>query len=65
VQSHTVKSLADVKADILAQLRPNVARKEADALLEQTPYTIDDAFFGPTPAPMAATPAPPVAAPAR
>jgi peptidyl-prolyl cis-trans isomerase C len=50
VQSHSVKALADVKADILAQLKPNVARKETDALLSQIPYKIDDTFFGPAPA---------------
>jgi peptidyl-prolyl cis-trans isomerase C len=65
VQSHSVKSLADAKADILAQLKPNVARKEGEALLSQTPYTIDDAFFGPAPAPIAAVPTPPAPAPAR
>jgi peptidyl-prolyl cis-trans isomerase C len=65
VQSHSVKSLADAKADILPQLKPNVARKEGEALLTKTPYTIDDAFFGPAPAPIAAAPAPPAAAPAR
>ena len=62
VESHSVKSLADAKADILAQLKPSVARKEGQALLTQTPYTIDDAFFGPAPAPIAAAPA--TAAPA-
>jgi peptidyl-prolyl cis-trans isomerase C len=65
VQSHSVKSLADAKPDILAQLKPGIARKEVEAMMNQTPYTIDDAFFGPAPAPMAATPAPPAVAPAR
>jgi len=65
VQSRSVKSLADVKTDILAQLKPGVARKEGEKLLTQTPYTIDDAFFGPAPAPIAAVPAPPATAPAR
>jgi len=65
VQSHSVKSLADAKADILAQLKPAVARKEGETLLTQTPYTIDDAFFGPAPAPTAAVPTPPTPAPAR
>ena len=36
-----------------------------DALLNQVPYTIDNTFFGPPPAPIAAAPAPPAAAPAR
>jgi peptidyl-prolyl cis-trans isomerase C len=65
VQSHAVKSLADAKSDILAQLKPGVARKEAATLLNQTPFTLDDNFFGPAPAPVAAVPAPPAAAPAR
>jgi peptidyl-prolyl cis-trans isomerase C len=65
VQSHSVKSLADAKTDILAQLKPAVARKEGDAMLKQTIYTIDDGFFGPPPAPIAAGPAPPAPAPAR
>lgn len=62
VQSHAVKTLAEAKPEILAQLKPAVAREEAEALLNQTPHTIDDAFFGPAPAPLAAAPAPPAAA---
>lgn len=65
VESRSVKSLGDAKADILAQLKPNVARKEGQEMLSKVPYTIDNAFFGPAPKPIAAVPAPPAAAPAR
>ena len=65
VQSHSIRSLADAKPDILAQLKPMIARKEGEALLNGTTFTIDDAFFGPAPTPVAAVPAPPTTAPAR
>jgi parvulin-like peptidyl-prolyl isomerase len=65
VQSHSVKSLADAKPDIVTQLKPTVARKEGETLLSQTPYTIDDTYFGPAAAPIAAVPAPSAAAPAQ
>ena len=61
-QARSVKTLAEAKDAILAQLKPVVARKEGEAMLAQTPYKIDDAYFGPAPAPLAAAPAP---APAR
>ena len=56
VQSHSVKSLADAKPDILTQLKPVVARRQGEAMLNGTTFTIDDAFFGPPPAPVAAVP---------
>jgi peptidyl-prolyl cis-trans isomerase C len=60
VQTHTVKSLADVKAEILAKLKPNVARQAVAELTDKTRVDINDAFFGPAPAPVPA-PAPIVA----
>jgi peptidyl-prolyl cis-trans isomerase C len=65
LQSRVVKSLADVKADILAQLRPEKAREAVSAMLNKTKVEISDAFFGPDPAavppPAAPTPAAPPA----
>lgn len=49
VQTHSVKSLADVKQDILNQLKPDLARKAVDALMNKTKYDISEAFFGPAP----------------
>jgi peptidyl-prolyl cis-trans isomerase C len=61
VEAHNVKPLADAKADIEKSLRPEVAKKEVQAMREKSDVKIDDGFFGPAPAPQAA-PAP--AAPA-
>lgn len=64
VQTHTVKSLADVKPEILAQLKPNVARQAVTTLTDKTKVDISDSFFGPAPAPPPA-PLAPAPAPAR
>jgi peptidyl-prolyl cis-trans isomerase C len=53
VQSHTLKSLADVKQDILAQLKPDLARKTVNALVNNTKFDINESFFGPAPAAVA------------
>jgi peptidyl-prolyl cis-trans isomerase C len=54
VQSHSLKSLADVKQDILAQLKPDVARKEVDDLVNRSKFEINESFFGPGPPAVAA-----------
>jgi peptidyl-prolyl cis-trans isomerase C len=61
VQTHKIKSLAEVKDQILTQLKPNAARKEVDALTGKVKVEISDSFFGPPPAPPApaAPPTPP------
>ena len=51
VQTHSVKSLTDVKADIATQLKPEMARKAVAALVDKTKVDISDSFFGPAPAP--------------
>ena len=50
VQDHKLKTLAEVKPDIEKSLRPEMARKQVQALREKTPVTIDDGYFGPAPA---------------
>lgn len=55
VQTRTAKSLADMKADILTQLRPEKARDSVAALVAKTKVNVSDSFFGPDPA---AAPAP-------
>lgn len=64
VQSHTVKSLEDAKADILTHLRPDLARKAVADLTAKVKVDINDAFFGPAPAPPPAAAAPATAPPA-
>ncbi|HZL56833.1 MAG TPA: peptidylprolyl isomerase [Bryobacteraceae bacterium] len=59
VQEHKLKTLADVKPDIEKALRPEMARKEVQALREKTPVIIDDGFFGPALPPPAAPGTPP------
>jgi len=49
VQSKRVKPLAEVKEDILKQLKPGIARKEVDDLVNRSKSIIDDKFFGPAP----------------
>ncbi|HKD09885.1 MAG TPA: peptidylprolyl isomerase [Bryobacteraceae bacterium] len=63
VQDHKLKTLAEVRQDIEKSLRPEMARKQVQALREKTPVTIDDGYFGAAPAPMPAHGAPPAAAP--
>lgn len=65
VQTHITKPLAEVKPEIIAQLRPNAARQAVSALTEKVPVSIDNSFFGPEPpAPTAAAPAVATPAPA-
>lgn len=62
VQEHKIKTLAEVQPDIEKALRPEMAKKEVQAMRDKTPVTIDDGFFGPAPAP-APAPARPAPAP--
>lgn len=50
VEAHTTRPLAEVKADIEKKLRPEIARKQLEALRSSTPVQFDDAYFGPAPA---------------
>ena len=47
VEAHNTKTLADVKPEIEKSLRPEIARKEVQALRDKATVQIDDAFFGP------------------
>jgi peptidyl-prolyl cis-trans isomerase C len=61
VQTHSAKSLADVKAEILTQLKPELARKAVAALIDKAKFDINPNYFGPDPAAQGATPGPPPA----
>ncbi len=47
VDEHKSKSIDEVRADIEKTMRPDMARKEVDALRQKATVTVDDAFFGP------------------
>ncbi len=64
VQTHTTKTLAEVKPDIMAQLRPNAARDAVTTLTEKAKVDYNDSFFGPAPAPAPQAPATSAPAPA-
>jgi parvulin-like peptidyl-prolyl isomerase len=50
VESHTTKSLDEVKPQIIAQLRPQAAREAVTALTGQAKVELNDAYFGAEPA---------------
>lgn len=57
VEAHTTRPLAEVKPEIEKKLRPDIARKQLEALRTATAVQFDDAYFGPAPAaPAAAAP---------
>jgi hypothetical protein len=58
VQAHNTKPLAEARPDIEKSLRPEVAKKEVQAMREKSDVKIDDGFFGPAAAPEAAPGAP-------
>jgi peptidyl-prolyl cis-trans isomerase C len=60
VQTHTTKSLADVKPEILAKLKPDAARQAVADLTDKTKFDLNDDFFGPPPPVTPVAPAPPV-----
>jgi peptidyl-prolyl cis-trans isomerase C len=64
VQSHTTKSLADVKPELLAQLKPTAARKQVETMAASVKVDISDSYFGPAPAAPAMPPAAPAGPPA-
>ncbi|HEU5020888.1 MAG TPA: peptidylprolyl isomerase [Bryobacteraceae bacterium] len=63
VESHTTKTLEEVKPEIVAKLRPQAAREAVQALTGQAKVEMNDAYFGPAPVAPGA-PAPAAAAPA-
>jgi peptidyl-prolyl cis-trans isomerase C len=62
VQSHTTKSLDEVKPEIIAQLRPAAAREAVQSLTGKAKVELNDAYFGPVPQAPGAAPATPVPA---
>jgi peptidyl-prolyl cis-trans isomerase C len=56
VEAHAARPLAEAKPDIEKKLRPDIARKQLEALRSSTPVQFDDSYFGPAQA-AAATPA--------
>lgn len=48
VESHVTKSLAEVKPDIEAKLKPQLARDEVENMRKGAAVTMDESFFGPT-----------------
>ena len=58
VQTHAVKTLGEVKPDILAQLKPIAAREAVAAMAGNTKIDLNETFFGPAPMPSAGAPAP-------
>jgi peptidyl-prolyl cis-trans isomerase C len=47
VESHVTKTLPEVKNEIAAKLKPDMARQAVDAMRQKATVTIDDSFFGP------------------
>jgi peptidyl-prolyl cis-trans isomerase C len=72
VESHTTKSLDEVKPEIVAQLRPQAAREAVKELTGKAKVELNDSYFGAAPAAAgapagpapAASPAPAAGAPA-
>jgi peptidyl-prolyl cis-trans isomerase C len=64
VEEHKLKTLADVKPDIEKALRPEMARKQVQAMRDKASVQIDDGFFGPAPEAHPPVPAAPAPAPA-
>ena len=58
VQTHTTKTLDEVKPEILAQLRPDAARKAVADMTDKAKFTLSDDFFGPAPPATPAVPGP-------
>jgi peptidyl-prolyl cis-trans isomerase C len=46
VEEKRAKGLEDLRKDIEGKLRPELAKKEVDAIKTTTPIVIDDAYFG-------------------
>jgi peptidyl-prolyl cis-trans isomerase C len=58
VQAHATKPLDEVKPDILAQLKPAIARQAAEAMAGKAKVDLSETFFGPAPKPSAGAPTP-------
>jgi parvulin-like peptidyl-prolyl isomerase len=58
VEAHETRPLAEVKPEIEKKLRPEMARKQLEALRSATTVQFDDAYFGPAPAAPGASAAP-------
>ena len=50
VDEHKTKSLDEMRGDIEKALRPELAKKQVDALRQKATVNIDEGFFGPAPA---------------
>jgi peptidyl-prolyl cis-trans isomerase C len=64
VQTHVTRPVSEVKAEILAQMKPGAARQAVAAMTDKQKVEYNDSFFGPAPAPPPAMPGMP-AAPAK
>lgn len=53
VDEHSTRSLAEVKGQIEAKLRPDAARQRVEAIAKAAKVTMDESYFGPAPAPAA------------
>ena len=53
IDSKDSKTLDQVRTEIVEKLGPDIAKKQADDLRNNTKVTFDDSFFGPTPPPSA------------
>jgi peptidyl-prolyl cis-trans isomerase C len=51
VEQHDTKAFDEVKSELEKRMRPELARNAVENLRRQTPVTLDDSFFGPTPVP--------------
>lgn len=58
VESHTTKTLAEVRPDIEKKLRPELARAEIVSMRKDASVQMDDSFFGPAPVVPGAPPVP-------
>ncbi len=65
VDKHENKKQEEVKAEIEAKLKPEMAQKTVEELKKKSSITYNDAFFGPPAAPAAMPVPPPPPAPAK
>jgi peptidyl-prolyl cis-trans isomerase C len=62
VEKRDAKSMADVRAEIEAKVKPEIARNAVEELQKTSPIVLDEQYFGPVEA-APAKPLPPTAAP--
>ena len=65
VQTHTTKTLDEVKPEILAQLKPTAARQAVADLTDKAKFSLSDDFFGPAPPAAIPVPTAPPVSPAQ